>query len=228
MTTNKLVSKGLLLGLCFTLFLPQVSHGFNGSAHERLTRRAVGDPPQSNASQLNDFLMNNLGFDFPQGINEPISGGQSPIDLIADGSVKEDSPPTRVLHHFHDPTRTWNQAGENLSGFPLGNSSIVWSQLVPQGACCGNFAWKDARDAYYTALTRTTTSERKSWFAKTFEILGHLLHHVQDAAVPAHTRNDFHFAPSERSTFPLGDRFHFWAENNLDVIDARTGVRPEY
>ncbi len=222
MMTNKLLSQSVLLSLCFALFQPQLSDGFNGEAHRRLSRLAV-DPNLTNASQLDSFLKNVLAFEFENGVNEPIQGGQGAIDLIAQGSVDEDKPDARVLFHFHDPTKTWNMAGY----LGLNPSSVVWSQAPVQGAGATR-TWKTARDAYFKALTSTTSSQRKQWYAETFRTLGHLIHHVQDAAVPSHTRSDTHFAPSEKSTFPLGDRFHNWADANLATIDESiqlSGIR---
>ena len=192
------------------------SHGFDKEAHRALSRRAV-NPNVTNAAQLDSFLKSVLSVEFPQGIFQ-INGGQTTMDLIADGSVQEDSPVTRVIHHFHDPTRTWDLAGERFPpGIPLGNSSVVWSQMSPQGACCGSYAWKDARDAYLNALTSTTDSQRKLWYAKTFRTLGHLIHHVQDAAVPSHTRNDNHLQPFEFTKLPDGDPFHAWADSEVGL-----------
>jgi hypothetical protein len=207
------------------LLLPCTGFGFGGKAHEALSLRAV-NPNVTNASQLDSYLKTVLGFEFPQGIGQEVSGGETVEKLIADGSIDEDKPLTRVLHHFHDPTRTWNQAGLWIYGIPSGNSSVVWSQMSPQGACCGNYAWKDARDAYFNALTSTTDSQRKSWYAKTFRTLGHLIHHVQDAAAPSHTRNDSHLQFFESSMFPDGDPFHQWADGpGLSKINQSASVR---
>ena len=195
------------------ILLPGIGHGFDSKAHDALSRQAV-NPNLTNAAQLDSFLKSVLGFEFPQGIAQLINGGQRVVDLIADGSVQEDSPATRVLHHFHDPTRTWDQAGERFAGIPVGNSSVVWSQMSPQGACCGNYAWKNARDAYFEALTGTTDLQRKQKYAEMFRTLGHLIHHVQDAAVPSHTRNDNHLQPFPFTLFPDSDPFHHWADRD--------------
>jgi hypothetical protein len=211
----------LLGAIVFSILLPGVSRAFDKGAHEALSTRAV-NPNVTNASRL-DRQLKTFWFEFEKGIDEPISGG-TVQKLIVDGSVEEDSPVGRVIHHFHDPTRTWDQAGERLPlGIPLGNSSVVWSQMYPQGPG-GSYSWKDARDAYYGAVTSTTKLERMSWYAKTFTTLGHLIHHVQDAAVPSHTRNDNHLQPFSFTLFPDGDPFHRWADTkaSLDMINGTT------
>lgn len=200
----------VLLVTFFGALSLSISEGFDNNAHIALSRRAV-DPTLPNASQLDKFLKTVLQFEFSQGVSRPLSGAQRVVDLIADGVVREDVPPQRVLNHFHDPTRTWNAAG--LNGVSL--SSVVWSQLPVQGAGA-NRSWKTARDAYYNALTSTSPSERKSWYAETFRTLGHLIHHIQDAAAPSHTRNDSHLAIAGK--FPEGDPFHFWAETNAGQV----------
>jgi hypothetical protein len=221
MTKHKLY---LFSSLFFLVQLPDTGYGFEVKAHEALSRQAV-NPGVANAAQLDNYLKSVLGFEFQSGITEQVSGGKRVVDLIADGSVQEDSPPTRVLHHFHDPTRTWDQAGERFAGIPVGNSSVVWSQMSPQGACCGNFAWKNARDGYFDALTSTTESQRKLKYAETFRILGHLIHHIQDAAVPSHSRNDNHLRPFRSTKFPDGDPFHEWADRQAGIDQINSVIQ---
>jgi len=50
--------------------------------------------------------------------------------------------------------------------------------------------WDTARDNYYKALTYPTKQDQEFYFAETFSAVGHVMHILQDMAVPAHTRND--------------------------------------
>jgi hypothetical protein len=203
--------------ILFNLFLVSgISEGFNDEAHKALSERAIL-PGVPNASQLDNFLKTTLGFEFPGGINQPLLGGEdgTVVGLIKLGAVREDYPASRVLNHFHDPTRQWDVAG--YTGFwGDGLSSIVWSQLSFQQVGITR-TWKIARDSYLDALTSTTDSERKGWYAETFRTLGHLIHHVQDAATPTHARNDSHVAPFKHSEWPDGDPFHFWADRAAGI-----------
>ena len=104
-------------------FSPNASRGFEGRTHQRISELAT------QSSNLNNFLTSVLGFEFPQGINEPLFNGKRPIELIRDGSVDEDSPFFRTRSHFHDPTRAWNQAGLKQ----IFESSVLWSQNPNQG-----------------------------------------------------------------------------------------------
>ena len=56
----------------------------------------------------------------------------------------------------------------------------------------GNYSWYDVRDYYYKALTLPTKTEKDTYFAQTFRGLGQVMHLVQDASVPAHSRDDAH------------------------------------
>jgi len=51
--------------------------------------------------------------------------------------------------------------------------------------------WDNARIYFYSALTSGDNAARESYFAKTFQSAGQVMHLLQDMAVPAHVRNDF-------------------------------------
>lgn len=76
-------------------------------------------------------------------------------------------------------------------------STITWATGQPFAGSptkvsTGNtWDWDRARSSYYLALTATGSQTRENYFASTFNGIGHVLHLVQDMAVPAHTRNDF-------------------------------------
>ena len=54
------------------------------------------------------------------------------------------------------------------------------------------WSWRDVRQAYLDALTKSKSSDRDKGLATAFEGLGRQMHLVQDAASPAHARNDPH------------------------------------
>lgn len=137
------------------------------------------------------------------GINTSFLGREA-RELIGEGAQGEDEPVTRVVNHFHDPLRPWESAGLRLL-VQIGQSSILWQQAPVQNGLLGggNWAWQHARRHYFTALTARTSREREEAFARTFLALGHLMHMVQDASVPAHVRNDPHL---------LRDGYEHWVE----------------
>jgi hypothetical protein len=189
-----------LAALCFS---PSPTTGFEIKTHKAISARTV----TPGISNLDVFLTSQLAFDFPKGINEIVADGKSVTQLVQDGSENEDCCLFRPRHHFHNPRLAWNQAGwRPVFFFEAGKSSILWSQDTSQ-FLGGKHSWHDARDSYFQALTATTDSERKNLYADTFRSLGHLIHLVQDAAAPSHTRNDTHI-----SYFGDPDGLHVWGE----------------
>lgn len=122
---------------------------------------------------------------------------------------------SRASHHFHDPededtpgldnrdslareTVEWVTGNLNdLSGISAANRAIGESppsfggEDVDAAIPRNYFSWKDARYYYRKALTSERSWDRSHYFALTFLALGHVMHLVEDMAVPSHTRNDF-------------------------------------
>ena len=159
------MSRTTLLILVFLItsllvFLPTGARGFDFKAHEAISRRTV----QPNFSNLHGFLKGQLGQEFPNGIQQFVNG-QTVEDWIAKvGSRREDSPLTRSLAHFHNPTRTWGTAGLGI----IFKSAVVWSQDRAQRPG-GRHSWHDARESYFRALMGSTRDERNQAWSETFE-----------------------------------------------------------
>ncbi|MGD0235815.1 MAG: hypothetical protein ABSC55_14925 [Syntrophorhabdales bacterium] len=158
-------------------------------------------------------LLNYLGFG-PGGLSQQIPGmddtgqpltfnNQPPTvqQWIEKGAKDEDSSVLRSWNHYHNPLqKDWSQAGLHTVLFRQGQSSVVWAQLlVGEQAKYGTtdfpfypYSWEDAREYYYRALTATNDADRNNFFGKTFAALGHVMHLIEDAAVPDHTRNHVH------------------------------------
>lgn len=210
----------LLLVTLAMLQLFPLSHsveGFDDEAHRNLSGRAA------QVSTLDNYLGTNLGFEFPALSDEIIYNNRSVRQLIQDGAVDEDRPVLwRPRHHFHNPRLAWDQAGWRPPSFSiqLGESLVLWSQDSNQ-TVGGKHSWHDARNSYFQALTATSDSERKRLYGETFKSLGHLIHLVQDAAVPSHTRNDTHI---NYAGIGDPDAFHGWAESQgaLNTISTTT------
>ena len=135
--------------------------------------------------------------------------------------------------HFHNPV---TDKGYTLpSGTEVGQSLIVRANDTTN-----EWSYEMAKMFYYAALTgdnneivdsfthirddmnpnhisgqtNMTKEDRDQYFAWTLQALGHTLHLVQDASVPAHTRNDFHglFEPFEKWT---NKNLKYLADNNI-------------
>jgi hypothetical protein len=62
------------------------------------------------------------------------------------------------------------------------------------------------------ANTNLNQEDRGKFFAWTLQALGHMLHLIQDASVPAHTRNDSH---------GLLEPYDYWTNNKVDDLEKR-------
>jgi hypothetical protein len=188
----------LLLALLLALRCGAVD-AYERPTHEEIARRAI----QPGLSSVDQVLTGDLGI--ASGIEQSFLG-RTPVRLVGEGARDEDAPSLRVLNHFHDPLRPWENAGlDALAGLVRGQSAVRWQQNPAQHDRTGggNWSWQDARRRYLAALTAVTRSERDREFADLFRTLGRLAHLVQDASVPAHTRNDPHV---------LHDGYEAWVE----------------
>lgn len=123
---------------------------------------------------------------------------QNEIQWMRDGAINEDEAP-RWINHFYDPihktgwsgkyfgTLTQKQGlyeGESMAPKPA-IASIDWATnqeyQSAYGRQYGNQTWQKAIKSYIDG-------DRKLAFIA----LGHILHLIEDASVPDHTRNDSH------------------------------------
>ncbi len=177
-----------------------------------------------------DYLKKSLGL--AKGIDEIVSG-KPVFEWMRDGALYEDDGSdldallgrARYVNHFHDPTKLWDNAG--LSDMQNGQSSIRWAQnsAGQENAIGGNWSWQALREFYYIALTGKafdghvmafTEEVRNNFLAWTFSGLGHQMHLIQDAAQPAHVRNDAHPIDGKGWT----DGLETWARKNVPFIEA--------
>jgi hypothetical protein len=124
------------------------------------------------------------------------------VGWIREGSIREDGEgncDTRVRNHFYNPI---NNAGYFRGAFQ-GAPSPDWG-LEDVAANGGqDFSYADARNYFWNALTATDGNEHDHNLALTFRSLGQVIHLIQDAAQPQHTRNDSHAGFSCPATLGL-------------------------
>lgn len=116
------------------------------------------------------------------------------IAWLAHGSSREDIPVSRPLNHFFNPL---SKKGLSILGISLGWPSPFWASSPSRQRLepiTGDCSWPTARRAL-----------RDNNLAKAHTCLGHVLHLLQDSAVPAHVRNDQHVE---------GDPFEQWLKFN--------------
>ncbi len=196
--------------LAAIVIVPEDSRAFEVDTHEAMSEVAA------RKSVVLDAILSAHSSEFPLKIDHVFPFGLRVWELFRQGGADEDYPFDRVLHHFHDPTiANWLDAGLVVFGAPVGWSSIVWQQ--PFQALGNSYNWSAARQAFFEGLSQATRAERDSGWADTFLTLGHLVHLVQDAAAPAHTRNDPHL-------YWDSDGFHHWAQFDEALQGVHTAV----
>lgn len=150
-----------------------------------------------------------LARDLGRSLHDPLTGFDgrrlSPLEWVQEGSIREDDKAStfelaRFRHHFYDPL--YDQP-LTRSGIAVGFRAYEWALEEPEPILRQTFSWPDARSALLRALTAETPEAREQELAQTFRILGHVIHLVQDAAVPEHTRNDWH-GGALKPVYPIG------------------------
>lgn len=157
-----------------------------------------------------------------------------------------------LLSHFYNPLTD--------KGYSIIVDGVVdqelYESLIERSISENNtWSYNMARAYYYAALTgkkdsilglslKTGTSpywwttdhidgkgDRGFYFAITFQSLGHIMHLIQDASVPAHTRNDLHTSLSLRGIdLAEPEPFEKWTKNmkNIEIlpVDLYATVTP--
>src|SRR3989339_998818 len=136
------------------------------------------------------------------GATRAISAQES--SWIVKGAINEDTFP-RYFNHFYDPiyNRPW-LGGWNMTA----EIAPAWAQdSVRQTVFTrGDQSWQKAVEAY-----------AKGDLESSFVALGHILHLLEDMAVPEHTRNDTHI-PYVNESF-----YEDWVEKNTSKLKSPDG-----
>lgn len=191
--------------LIFIFLLPDISNAYQVNTHIKLTKEIA---------------------DLYNAIYDP-DLTEEQMQLLMRGSSDEDIAP-RWINHFYDPINETGWLGKRLQGVPeekvmklarllFGKdpvSALNWAhnqnlQTESYQLYGGNRAFEAAVLFYYEGNKN-----------KAYESLGHVLHLVEDMAVPAHTRQDSHFdmpVPEmfEKMlgvSFDNGEPYENWAE----------------
>jgi hypothetical protein len=223
------------------------AEGFdNKKTHPDITKAA------SNTQAFASYIIN-LGFKDGLNTEFPNKSGKDVLLLLQEGSNEEDDLTSmcRASNHFFNPLKTWDAAGLTnqawwqplwcASWYPI-NSTVTWATgyLTPPGLpdtqkriftsdpAYAPLTWDTARSSYYTALTATSPTDRDTNFAGTFKSIGHVLHLLQDMAVPPHVRDDFagsHFSfigiNSQNNSDPtkwVANLFEYYVKNHPEAI----------
>ncbi|MDO8495756.1 MAG: PQQ-binding-like beta-propeller repeat protein [bacterium] len=183
-------------GLIIPLFLGQNTLAYNQEhTHPALTDEAV------------DFY----NLHFPQ---SKITEEEKQALIM--GAVGEDVG-DRPINHFYDPVHN-----EGWFGF---RSSKVWAQssaaqqyrnnlYATSGILAGRLCDNDPVDfSYERALLDYAKGNRQ----RAFEAFGHVMHLLEDANVPEHTRNDTHLSINHSTGSPYETEMAKWNPMNFNV-----------
>ncbi len=101
----------------------------------------------------------------------------------------------RYNSHFYNPLTRQGLADPSVFNPAKAHAepALNWA-WNNQGASDLNpdYSWMEARRQFWIWFTAAEADEREEGAARTFYSLGHVLHVLQDMAVPQHTRNDAH------------------------------------
>lgn len=220
-----------IYSVCCVLLLINICMAWNEeTTHNTLTSAATNN--STIGKNNGEYLTNILGFS--NGLSNNLRSDSTATELsiarwLTEGAKLEDEGKwyqtiftnvVRPFNHFHNPLLPWSSAG--LNDVKSGESSLLWAQDATLQATKlgGDWTWNTVRNYYYTALTATSDTARQEYFARTFKGVGHQMHLIQDASVPAHVRNDSHAqdAMGWRQSDNLSLRLETWAKGNAGKI----------
>ncbi|TAL23360.1 MAG: hypothetical protein EPN94_09545 [Nitrospirae bacterium] len=182
-------NKFLFLILIFSvIFLyHSKSSAYSIDVHRKITEKVI----KLNEEKISKYISSATGLS--DGIRATINNKTIKI-WIEDGSYYEDfnwnllnNP---LFSHFYNPLTNKSGVGD------IWFSAYDWSNSL-----VNPWSWRIARNKFYEGLTLKTKTEREKALADAFRAIGHVIHLVEDVAVPAHTRGDLHISePYEKYT----------------------------
>lgn len=195
-----------------------VAQGYDINTHSNISQGAVA------ASSFNDVLSTlqltpDSRLDVAR-IGREVNDGR-PVGWIREGAVREDGDSLcdpRVRNHFYNPLSNSGYFRGAIQGPP----SVDWGLEESTDYGDQAFSYKDAKAYFWRALRPASDEQRQHDLALTFRSLGQVIHLVQDAAQPQHTRNDSHAGLNCPATLGLlGPKslYEEYIETNADGLN---------
>jgi hypothetical protein len=177
------------MAVIFSVVALESSYAYDTDTHWRMSLAAAES--SSMASVLATLQLDKSSQLSVEAIARPQINNGTPAGWIEEGSVVEDGDSdcdSRVRNHFYNPLENAGYSRGVIQGAP----SADWG-LEDRGSIDGQAnSYADARNFFWRALTAETDAERQKNLAMTFRSVGQVIHLIQDAAQPQHTRNDSH------------------------------------
>ncbi len=173
------MKKFRLLSIALFLSISSQALAYERATHEEISERAA------QRSQLPEILPD-LGI---ESISSRALNGMNVLQWIRYGANHEDDTlslfPARYVNHFYNP-----RTGEGLAGafYP----SPYWGLEDTTAITGQDYSLNDAIEYLYRGIRSPIQQERERYLGLAFRTLGHVVHLIQDAAQPQHTRNDSH------------------------------------
>ncbi len=140
-------------------------------------------------------------------------------ELVIQGSIDEDAWP-RWINHFYDPITNQGWTGEHFGRISSTTAQLLSRIMLSNVAPLTSKRWAESSE---TQMKYRDFGGDRSWqrglYAMTVQqdrkeslrILGHILHLLEDATVPDHTRNDTHAHPLYSLTGDIGSPYELYA-----------------
>jgi len=194
----------LLLIISFVTLLS--SHGQLAAYHQDVHKKMTINTINQMTNRLNTYFNDYIG---ETDYLKKLIWRKSMRTWIEDGSWWEDLTvgfyTDLLTSHYYNP---YTNKGLTEAGITLGVSAYDRANDP------NNFySWKNARQYFYQGLTSTIEAGRDLSLANSFEILGHVVHLIQDMSVPAHTRDDMHIP------YVDGEPYEAYTKNNSTDLD---------
>src|SRR3989344_3175112 len=140
-------------------------------------------------------------------------------EWVVEGAMLEDTPP-RWINHFYDPKNKTGWSGDHAGRFWEGLMQNISYWILAQYEPVSSLNWLHNRElqSSYVLYGGDHTWERaieeikKGNQKEAYRTLGHILHLIEDASVPDHTRNDTHAHEVSWATGDYGSPYEEYAK----------------
>lgn len=135
-------------------------------------------------------------------------------EWIVQGAIDEDTPP-RWINHFYDPIWEKGWSGEHTGWLWEGLVQDISYWILAQFEPVSSLNWLHNRSLQTSyslyggdhTWDRAVEEYRKGNKKEAYRTLGHVLHLIEDASVPDHTRNDTHAHEMQWATGDYGSPY---------------------
>ncbi|KKS94543.1 MAG: hypothetical protein UV72_C0027G0006, partial [Candidatus Giovannonibacteria bacterium GW2011_GWB1_43_13] len=149
--------------------------------------------------------------------DSPLTAEQK--EWVVEGAMLEDTPP-RWINHFYDPKNKTGWSGDHAGRFWEGLMQNISYWILAQYEPVSSLNWLHNRELQSSYMLyggdrtweRAVEEIKKGNQKEAYRTLGHILHLIEDASVPDHTRNDTHAHEVSWATGDYGSPYEEYAK----------------